>query len=127
MKLEVIERSSSIPVKTYVVPDLSLLSFSEWKDVTSLEIPLGKFSSIARSLNSVDRAIEDTSWVPMPVSFYLPDPIERAVVQHLQEQQVDLEKVRVPDLELISIISVIADEISANHLPNEAYEVRISE
>jgi hypothetical protein len=127
MRLEVCERATNKSVETYQVEELTLFDFTEWRGVSSLEIPLENFSSRVRTLDAVDPITQLASSIATTVSFYLPKPIEKEVMRQFKEQQVDLDKALQPDLDLISIISAIADFICANHLPNEVYKVRISE
>ena len=76
MKLDIIERSKQTLIATYSVPELSMLSFREWKDSLRIVIPLTKLPNVVTKLNSTDPETGDPSSVATSVDFYLPDPLK---------------------------------------------------
>lgn len=142
MKLEVIDRSREESIATYVVPDTSMLSFQEWKHVAEVVIPLDQLSAVVTELNSIDPVTGLPSMVATSVDFYLPDPVKDTVVERLAKHRMDrdvssgqlsdllqevAEQACTPPLKLSTILLAVAEELSRNHLPNDAYKVRISD
>ncbi|MCH8296332.1 hypothetical protein IH992_35075 [Candidatus Poribacteria bacterium] len=142
MKLDIIERSKQTLIATYSVPELSMLSFREWKDSLRIVIPLTKLPNVVTKLNSTDPETGDPASVATSVDFYLPDPLKNKVFSRLAKDQTDTvenpdqftdrlnevsEQVSTPSLKSSTILSAVMVEISQNHRPHEDYEVRISD
>ena len=141
MKLEIIDHSKDKVIATYVVPAISMLSFEEWKDLIEVVVPLDQLSVKATDLDSSDPETGEPTLVVTPVDFYLPGPLKDGVTERLTEQvsenaassqftdslrEVE-EQICAPPLDVGTILLAVVEEISRNHLPNEAYEVRISD
>lgn len=142
MKLEIIDHSKDNVIATYVVPAISMLSFEEWKDLIEVVVPLDQLSVKATDLDSSDPETGGPTLVGTPVDFYLPGPLKDGVTERLAEHQVSesaassqftdslrevQEQICAPPLDVSTILLAVVEEISRNHVPNEAYEVRISD
>jgi hypothetical protein len=142
MKLEVIDRSREESIATYVVPELSMLSFQQWKDLSEVVIPLNQLLNVVADLSSIDLVTEMPISVGISVDFYLPGPLKDRVLERLTKHRMDAgidssqfadplreitEQACTPPLELSIILSAVAEELSRNHLPNDDYKVRISD
>jgi hypothetical protein len=142
MKLEVIDRSSGKIIAPYVVPAISMLSFQQWKDLSEVVIPLDQLSIEITGLDSSDPETGEPSLIVTPIDFYLPSPLKDGVTERLAKRQMAKnadssqfpelllemkEQASTPPLDVSTILLAVAEEISQNHLPNDAYEVRISD
>jgi len=141
MKLEVIDGSEEL-IAPYVVPELSMLSFQQWKDFSEVVVPLNQFLNVVANLSSIDLVTDMPISVAMSVDFYLPGPLKDKVLERLTKHRMDVsidsgqsadlfqeitERACTPPLKLSIILSAVAEELSQNHLPNDVYKVRISD
>ena len=141
MKLEVIDSSEEL-IALYVVPELSMLSFQQWKDLSEVVVPLNQLLNVVANLSSVDPVTEMPISVAVSVDFYLPDPLKDKVLERLTKHRMDVsvdsgqfadllqeitEQACTPPLKLSIILSAVAEELSRNHLPNDAYKVGVSD
>jgi hypothetical protein len=58
VKLEVIDSFKKELIATYVVPELSMLSFQKWKDRSQVVASLSQLSDVVENLSSVDPVTE---------------------------------------------------------------------
>ena len=142
MKVEVINCSTQEPVKTYVVRDLSMLDFQEWKEFSQLVTSLDCLLDIVENLNSKDDVTQEPSLTSTEVDLYLPDPLKDQALRRFAKSQIAqeesseqfvnkldevTEQVSEPELKSSIILSAVVKEIVQNHHPNSDYEVRISD
>ena len=143
MKVEVINSSTQNPIKTYSVSHLSMFDFHEWnvlnEVVNEVVIDLDDLSDAAANLDSKDSTTNELISNSRRVEFYLPDPIKNRMLSQLAESQKGTdessdqsldevtEKVSMPALKSITILSAVVTEILQNHRPHSDYKVRISD
>ena len=139
MKVEVINSSTQNPIKTYSVSHLSMFDFHEWKVLNEVVIDLNHLSDVAAKLDSKDSATKELISNSRRVDFYLPDPIKNRMLSQRAESQKGTEessdqildevteKVSMPALKSITILSAVVTEILQNHRPLSDYKVRISD
>ena len=129
MKLEVIIINCTIqePIKTYSVPDFSMLDFQEWKTLNEVVINLNQLSNITANLDSKDSETNEPISNSRKVDFYLPDPIKNRAISQFAESRTGTEEPSEPVLKSSTILSAVVTEILQNHHPNSDYKVRISD
>ncbi|MCB0190853.1 MAG: hypothetical protein KDJ65_02815 [Anaerolineae bacterium] len=142
MRLEIIDHSSDKIVETYSVSSVSMLDFQEWEGLSEKIIPLTQLLDEVIKLNGSDPVTNEPHSIAMAVDFYLPAPIEHKLIDLLVDKRAtsdmssDIslnlqdeisEQVRNPLLKVNIILAAVVEEISSNHLPKDAYKVRISE
>lgn len=142
MKVEVINPSTEKTIKTYSVPDLSMLDFQEWKDESEVVIQFDCLYDTVLNLNSADIETNKPISSARRVEFYLPNPIKNRVLSRLAKSQMDseespnqsmeilenvTERVSTPELKSSAVLSAVAMEILQNHHERSNYKVRISD
>ena len=142
MKVEVINRSAQETIKTYNVPDLSMLDFQEWKELSKIVTHLDCLLDIVENLNSKDDVTQEPLLTSTEVDLYLPDPLKDQALRRFAKSQIAqeespeqfadkldqvTEQVSEPELKSSIILSAVVKEIVQNHHPNSDYEVRISD
>lgn len=142
MKLEVINPSTEKTIKTYSVPDLSMLDFEEWRYESEIVIQFDCLYDTVSNLNSSDIETNEPNYVASQVEFYLPDPIKNSVISQLANSQMDMQESayqstqilkelteRVSSLELKSstVLSAVTTEILQNHHERSDYRLRITD
>ena len=142
MKLEIIERSKQKAVETHFMPSLYMSSFQEWKGKDEVTINLDCLSHVVENINSKDPETKDPVSNPEEVVFNLPTHITNNVLDKLAKSQMASEespdqfeeqlkkvtdKVSMPELKSITILSSIVTEILQNRCSHSEYEVRISD
>jgi hypothetical protein len=120
MKLEVIDCSTEKIIEKYIVSDISMLDFQEWRELPKVEIALDQLIDSVSRLDSIDP--ENSSPVEK-FDFYLPDPIKQNVISRR-----DIEEASLPlFLKASVLLESVAKEITQNHMRNNTYKVRISD
>lgn len=144
MKVEILHRTSQEAIATYDVPDLSILDFQEWEDLTELKgIPLSCLKSrVSKLVASKDSEVQQPRPNPEAVDFYLPDPIKNRMLSRIANSETDgaespelfldklnevTEQASMPMLKTSTVLSAVVTEILQNHSPHSDYEVRISD
>ena len=138
MKLEVINCTTEKLIKTYSVPDLSMLEFQEWKMSDEVVINLNQLSKDTASLDSKDPETDEFTSIQLRVDFYLPDPIKNQALSQFAKSQTSLQdrSNQIPNevndaesmamLKSRTVLSAVVTEILQNH-PHSGYKVRISD
>ena len=130
MKLEIIrDQAKQKVIKTYSVPDFSMLDFQEWKAVSENEvvINLSQLSIITANLDSKDSETKEPTSNSRKVDFYLPDPIRNRAISQFTELRTGTEVTSELVLKSSTILSAVVIEILQNHHPHSDYKVRISD
>ena len=129
MKLEVIiiNCTTQESIKTYSVPDFSMLDFQEWKALNEVVINLNQLSNVTANLDSKDSETNEPISNSRKVDFYLPDPIKNRAISQFAESRTGTEEPSEPVLKSSTILSAVVTEILQNHHPNSDYKVRISD
>ena len=127
MKLEVINFTTQKPIKTYSVPDFSILDFQEWKAVSEIVIDLHQLPDATSNLDSNDPETNEPVSNPREVDFYLPDPIKNRAISQFARSLSGPEEPSEPVLKSSIILSAVVTEILQNHHPHSDYKVRISD
>jgi hypothetical protein len=127
MKLEVINCTTQKPIKTYSVPDFSILDFQEWKAVSEIVIDLHQLPDATSNLDSNDPETNEPVSNPREVDFYLPDPIKNRAISQFARSLSGPEEPSEPVLKSSIILSAVVTEILQNHHPHSDYKVRISD
>jgi hypothetical protein len=127
VRFEILQASDKEkPVAQFIVQELSLLSFPEWKTSSVVEMPLIDFAAKCETIELVDDALSPLT-VAVRVHFYLPAPVEERMLALAVKNGTDREKACSPSLTWKAIFGAVVDEIKHNHVPNDQYIVRISE
>ena len=142
MKVEVINPSTEKTIKTYSVPDLSMLDFQGWEELCEEAILLNSLSETVKKLDSKDPETQEPVSFPKEVDFYLPDPLKNRVFSQLAMSKTNTEdspdrfedilkefteRVSTPELKSSTVLFAVVTEILRNHTPHSDYQVRISE
>ena len=142
MKVEVISRSTQKIIKTYPVPDLFVIDFQEWQELSEVVTHLDCLLDTVENLDSKDGITQEPVSRSPEVDFYLPDPLkDRALYRFAKSQiaseeppeQFDdrlneiTERAATPVLNSSTILAAVVTEILQNHHPHSAYKVRISD
>ncbi len=142
MKITILDASSNAIVAEYVVRDVSMLSFVEWKDTGTVEVPLDQLMNITANLSSVDQVTDTPVSVDIAVDLFLPDHLRDGVLRQLEAQQTAgasgaqesltstkevVEQVFSPPLKVNVVLAAVVQEVSQNHQPGTAFKVRISD
>ena len=128
MKLEIIrDHAKQKVIKTYSVPDFSMLDFQEWKAVSEIVINLHQLPDATSNLDSNDPETNEPVSNPREVDFYLPDPIKNRAIFQFSEPRTSPEESSEPMLKSSTILSAVVTEILQNHHPHSDYKVRISD
>ena len=131
MKVEITRCATQESVVTYDVPDLSILDFQEWKNLSEPEvIPLNCLKSRVAELDAMDPETREPVSGPKTVDFYLPDPLKNRVNSQLTNHETDTEEspdpesVSTSELKASTVLSAVVTEILQNHSPHSDYKVR---
>ena len=128
MKLEIIrDHAKQQAIKTYSVPDFSMLDFQEWKAVSEIVIDLNQLPDATANLNSNDPETNEPVSNPREVDFYLPDPIKNRAISQFVESGTGIEDPSEPVIKSSTVLSAVVTEILQNHHPHSDYKVRISD
>jgi hypothetical protein len=129
MKLEVIiiNCTTQESIKTYSVPDFSMLDFQEWKALNEVVINLNHLSHAIANLDSKDSETGEPISNSREVDFYLPDPIKNRAISQFVESGTGTEEPSEPVLKSSTILSAVVTEILQNHHPHSDHKVRISD
>lgn len=128
MKLEIIrDHAKQKVIKTYSVPDFSMLDFQEWKAVREIVIDLHQLPDATSNLDSNDPETNEPVSNPREVDFYLPDPIKNRAISQFAESRTGTAEPSEPVLKSSTILSAVVTEILQNHHPHSDYKVRISD
>ena len=132
MKLEIIKAincTTQEPIKTYSVPDFSMLDFQQWKASNEVQdvINLDQLLNVTANLDSKDSETNEPISNSLKVDFYLPDPIKNRAISQFAESRTGTEEPSEPVLKSSTVLSAIVTEILQNHYPHSDYKVRISD
>lgn len=142
MKLEIINPSTDETIKTYSVPNFSMLDFQEWKVLNEVVIDLSQLSDDTTNLDSNDPETNEPVLNSQIVDFYLPDPIKNQAISQFAKLKTEQEELanqfvdgidetikQLSSLELKSstILAAVVTEILQNYQPHSDYKVRISD
>ena len=142
MRIEIISCSSSEPIATYSVPNLSMLDFQEWKETQHEIIPLNDLMESVAKLDSRDSETEVPISAERAVAFYLPDPLKNQVFSRIDVlrqsadeenyysedmSETDSEGISVSVLKSSTVLFAAVTEILLNHSPCSKYKVKITD
>ena len=137
MKIEVVNPLTHKVVETYIVKDLSLFDFQDWKDESEIIICLNSISDEVENLNSNDLETDEPISGQKEVDFYLPDPIINKAISQYEKLHTDLEESSdhihdkeneptfMTELKSKTILRAVVHEILQNYQLQSEYNVRI--
>ena len=141
MKVEVVDNATDQTVETYVVRDLSLFDFQQWKDEQQQTIALEDLLERVSRLDSRDSETMEPNLAAREVDIYLPDPLLRQVIVQFGERRPiveeesefsdDLSELNVGQFSLSilkssTVLESVVTEILLNHHPHSRYLAIIS-
>jgi hypothetical protein len=140
MKFQIIESSTDEVISSYRVSEISMIDFREWDEVNEVTLSLDELLDIATHLHSCDADADSPEPAKRKLGIYLPDPINREVLDRLVQAQANEEnysvedarkeidtQIRTPPLDLGMVLIVAVYEILRNHPASDNYKVRISD